>query len=223
MNSINFVPKSVDAEACVERPVRASAAMPEWFKKMPPSIDGHGSGKACPPFVDSFILGYIQKLWCDVEFSGDGKYVSFDSDFDPVTVKKINPKHVPIFEGYESVELQWNTHWEPVTPEGYSTLYLHPLNQYDLPFTTFSGMIETDKFSLTGPLRFLLKKGFNGVIKKGTPLYQMIPIKRESWDSEKYEYNHDMLNYQNNLINQYKHRGKHDGYKKIFWQKKKYN
>jgi hypothetical protein len=29
-----------------------------------------------------------------------------------------------------------------------------------------------------------IEKGFEGVIKQGTPLIQVIPFKRESWESE---------------------------------------
>ena len=219
---IKFIPKDQDVEACVPAPVRAANSIPEWFKKTPISADNEGTSKACPPFVDAFITGYTQRLWCDVEFCDDGQTVYFDSKYAPVTIKKINPKHVPSFEDYVDVELQWNTHWEPVTPEGYSTLYVHPLNQYHLPFMTFSGIIDTDVFSLTGPLRFVLRKGFNGVIKEGTPLYQMIPFKRDKWDHIQYEYDYETLKDQNNKLHNYKFKNKHNAYKKLFWQRKEY-
>jgi hypothetical protein len=31
---------------------------------------------------------------------------------------------------------------------------------------------------------FFLKRGFQGIIKKGTPLFQMIPFKRDNWEME---------------------------------------
>lgn len=219
---IKFIAKDRDTEACVPSPVRSANAVPEWFKNTPLAAEGEGTSKACPPFVDAFTTGYIQKLWCDVEFADNGRTVYFDSKYAPVTIKKNNPQHVPIFDGFESVELQWNTHWEPVTPEGYSALYVHPLNQYNLPFMTFSGIIDTDKFSLTGPLRFLLKSGFNGVIKSGTPLYQIIPLKRDKWNSQSNEYDYEILKDQNNKLHNYKFEHKHNAYKRLFWQKKEY-
>ena len=159
-------------------------------------------------------------MWCDIEILNNGTVAKFDSEHDPITIKKINPKHTPMFNGYVPVELQWNTQWEPVTPKGYSTLYTHPLNQYDLPFMTFSGIIDTDEFNLTGPLRFILKEGFEGVIKKGTPLYQMIPFKRESLDIPEYDYDYDLLLNQNNKIDSYNYENKSGGYKKLFWKNK---
>jgi hypothetical protein len=219
---IKFISKSLEAEACVEKPVQARTAIPEWFKKTPRVVDHLGTSKTCMPFFDTFTTGYIQKLWCDIEFSKNGTFAEFDSDHHPLTIQKENPKHVPIFDGHFSVELQWNTYWEPITPKGYSTLYTHPLNQYDLPFMTFSGIIDTDNFNLTGPLRFILKKGFEGIIKKGTPLYQMIPLKRDDWSNPKYEYDYDTLLNQNSQLNKYKSKNIGNAYKDLFWQKKNY-
>jgi hypothetical protein len=85
---------------------------------------------------------------------------------------------------------------------------------------TFSGIIDTDEFNLTGPLRFILKEGFEGVIKKGTPLYQMIPFKRESLDIPEYDYDYDLLLNQNNKIDSYNYENKSGGYKKLFWKNK---
>jgi len=219
---IKFIPKDADSEACVERPIQARKAVPEWFKNTPLSVDNIGTSKGCMPFLDTFTTGYVQKLWCDVEFYNDGTKVRFDSEYDPVTIKQLNPKHVPIFDGYAPVELQWNTHWEPLTPEGYSMLYVHPLNQYDFPFMTFSGIIDTDKFNLTGPLRFLLKEGFNGVIKRGTPIYQMIPLKRDEWNPPEYEYDYEISSKQNIKLHEHHQKVGAGAYKKMFWQRKDY-
>jgi len=218
---VKFIAKDEDARACVEGPVLARTVIPNWFKDMPRSIDSVGTAKVCTPFVDAFVTGYIQRLWCDIEFYNDGTKVNFESKYPPVTVGKISPKHVPIFDGYGDIELQWNTHWEPVTDEGYSTLYTHPINQYNLPFMTFGGIIDTDNFSLTGPLRFLLKKGFNGIIKKGTPIYQIIPFKRDNWEAPNYDYDYESLREQNEKLDNYKFNHQSGGYKKLFWQKKR--
>jgi hypothetical protein len=71
------------------------------------------------------------------------------------------------------------------TPKGYSLLITHPLNRLDLPFTTLSAVVDADKYPISdGSIPFFLKKDFYGIIKKGTPLFQVIPFKREEWDSE---------------------------------------
>jgi hypothetical protein len=74
--------------------------------------------------------------------------------------------------------------WAVKTPEGYSTLFMHPLHKDPLPFVAIQGFIDTDKFITDGHLSILVEKDFKGVIKQGTPLAQVIPFKREDWKME---------------------------------------
>jgi hypothetical protein len=56
----------------------------------------------------------------------------------------------------------------------------------DLPFQTLSGIVDYDDFiaeRFPNNLPFYIYKGFSGVIPAGTPMYQMIPIKRDAWRS----------------------------------------
>ena len=73
--------------------------------------------------------------------------------------------------------------WGIQTPEGYSSLYLTPMNRFDLPFINTSGIIDTDKVSMPGSLPFFLIEGWVGIIPAGTPYAQIIPFKRENWYS----------------------------------------
>jgi hypothetical protein len=58
------------------------------------------------------------------------------------------------------------------------------MNRHDLPFITMSGIVESDIWGLPVFTAFFLKRGFQGIIKKGTPLFQMIPFKRDNWEME---------------------------------------
>jgi len=69
-------------------------------------------------------------------------------------------------------------------PEGYSALYSQPFNRFELPFLTTSGIIDNDKVKLPGTMPFFIIKGFSGVIPAGTPYAQILPFKRENWESE---------------------------------------
>jgi hypothetical protein len=60
----------------------------------------------------------------------------------------------------------------------------HPANRFDLPFTTLSGIVDSDTALHEGNLPFFIKEGFEGLIPKGTPIFQIIPFKRENWKSE---------------------------------------
>jgi hypothetical protein len=107
-------------------------------------------------------------------------------------------------------------------PKGYSALYVSPLNRHDLPFYTLSGIVDSDSHIQSekdSNIPFLLKNNFSGIIKKGTPLYQIIPIKRDSWDSKFNEFNKE-----ENIVETQKLRQHFWGaYKKIHWKKKEYN
>jgi hypothetical protein len=74
--------------------------------------------------------------------------------------------------------------WFYETPPGYSVLVTHPMNRYDLPFIVQSGIIEADIWGLPVFVAFFLNRNFRGTIPKGTPIFQMIPIKRDSWQME---------------------------------------
>jgi hypothetical protein len=77
--------------------------------------------------------------------------------------------------------LVWTGNWGWKTPRGYSSLVCHPFNRFDLPFTTMAAIIDSDKMYGSGNIPFFLKNDFEGVIKKGTPYAQIVPIKRKKW------------------------------------------
>ena len=229
-----FIPKDKETEIVIPRPQPSKKYIPEWFKDMPVRVEKlnnlgfDGTAKKCMPFLDSLTSGYIQELPCDVFFSRDTEddepiiNYKWGGDFRPVSTRReerASSNSMPYFPGYYKTEFHWNSFWEPQTPKGYSTLYFHPANRFDLPFLTHNAIIDTDNWSVTGPVPFVLKKGFSGLIPAGTPIYQMIFIKRETWDSEASEYDEK---YTKNKVYTVR-KLLSDGYKKQFWSKKEYN
>ena len=69
-------------------------------------------------------------------------------------------------------------------PEGYSALYTHPLNRFELPFLTMSGIVDNDHVRLPGTMPFFFLKAVTGIIPAGTPYAQIFPFRREHWQSE---------------------------------------
>jgi len=233
-NKVLFIPKDKDAEICIQRPQSSKKYIPDWFKSMPievKTIDGLESdytAKKCMPFLDSLTSGYTQELPCDVYIDcnteEDDPVINYrwGGDFRPLSTRREDTRSsnsMPHFPGYYKTEFHWNTFWEPKTPPGYSTFYFHPANRFDLPFITHNGIIDTDVWSLTGPVPFVLKKGFSGLIPAGTPIYQMLFIKRDTWNSEQGKYDESY----NKKIWHSVHRFMSDGYKKQIWSKKEYN
>lgn len=230
-----FIPGTKDSEILVEHPKPSNAYIPEWFKKMPKEKSNMNktgmdkTAKACMPFIDSLTSGYIQELPCDLEIFNNG-VDSFGNDLisyrwhgsiRPCSSRNeeaMSENVFPKFDGYCNVELHWITNWEPQTPKGYSTMYHHPSNRLDLPFYTLTGIIDTDSWSINGPLPFLIKKGFSGIIPVGTPIYQITFIKRENWVSEKTKYDENFI--KKHIQNTKKVIS--GGYKRFYWNRKSF-
>lgn len=126
---------------------------------------------------------------------------------------------LPIPAGHNPTHYIWKFPVSVEFPAGYSALITHPLNRFDLPFTSLSGIVDGNfVLSSSGNYPFFLKENFEGVIKQGTPIVQIIPFKRESWLSKK-----DLSLKEKSRIGLKKTTSVlHGWYKKNFWQRKTY-
>ena len=110
--------------------------------------------------------------------------------------------------------------WTVRTPPGYSCLFMSPvLNQNDY-FYTISAIVDTDTFNDKINFPVLINgdkyNKFNKVFESGTPLVQIIPFKRESWQHSvvKHKIDWQFINsYFTKLWNKYK---------KFSWNRKKW-
>ncbi len=98
-------------------------------------------------------------------------------------------------------------------------IYTHPFNRYDLPFLSLTGIIDNDTYYMENLANhpFFVREGFVGIIPKGTPMLQMIPIKRDRWSSKFEKYDEDLKIRFQDLRKYFT-----DGYKKLYWNKKEY-
>lgn len=238
MENIIFQPSSEEAQVVIKRPMPAKEYVPDWFKSIKPIDKGNPSFKEngmqintnvkmCMPFLDTFTTGYIQETWSDlyidVSSNDDGNLI-VDVAF-PAGPEMVSYRHktteIKITDEYIPIEFIWLQHWVPILPKGYSMLYVHPLNRLDLPFMSLSGIVDNDLYNheLAGAYPFFLKKEFNRtIIPAGTPMYQMIPIKRNSWQSSSINFDlHESMRKKNFIRKKI-----FDGYRDLFWQKKDY-
>jgi len=129
---------------------------------------------------------------------------------------------LPVPFGGENGLLKWRPGWRISTPEGYSCLFTHPLNRHDLPFRTFSGVVDKDKYKLGVEFPFQLLTSIKKdvfILEKGTPICQVLPFKRDNWNSSTIEFNEE-----ENKKEGFKLKSKIvRSYKQQFWQKKVYN
>jgi hypothetical protein len=238
-----------NAEQCLTdeslRPVPAQNVLPEWYRKAKVLAEGVTKDnlveykrvgldtpvtfKSCMPFADAMTSGYLFTLPCDIEIistnNGCTIVVSDESLKQFVDIRPpMSGFHHP--EGYYESHFHWHTMWGVEAPYGWSVMFTQPLNRYDLPFLTTSGIVDSDMSHVSGRIPFFVKKGYNGVLPKGTPFIQLIPIQRANWKSEI-----DLVPRDQQLIkssiSQSVYRPKefpfYGAYKKLKWARKNYN
>jgi hypothetical protein len=199
--NISFIPGGgPNYEGIFIPPEPAVKHVPEWYKSLAKheiwnddkhlnpvnNIGGDGARvatKMCMPFFDSLTAGYYYLLEDDllVELDKNGKpKLSWDKDI--MIMDKRPTIDLPVPDNCHPIHYGWRMNWYYETPPGYSVLITHPMNRHDLPFITMSGIVESDIWGLPVFTAFFLKRGFQGVIKKGTPVFQIIPFKRDNWE-----------------------------------------
>ena len=195
-------------------PVPTQKEIPQWYKdadrfaKMPNgeyyqatkmvcpvpkegTTDDYGkipTWKACPAIMDGFSTGYVLKTPCDIEFVKNS-YGSLDVKISDQRHQDFCGKRsaMPQFEhpkGFYKDHFAWYPDWAIELPEGYSGLFMTPMNRFDLPFINTIGIVDNDKVHLLGTFPFFIAEGWEGVIPAGTPYVQILPFKRENWSHE---------------------------------------
>jgi hypothetical protein len=235
-NIIKFIANSESVYDVEDPPVPAKQTIPKWFKEIPASVSyinappyrKSSTVKRCMPFLDALTSGYTIRMPQDVAvYYENGKMLTHwgvDTEFaDPVMdldFPKFRSEGLPVPEGYYPDVWRLTTYPRIVTPKGYSILVTHPLNRYDLPFLTLSGVVDSDSINVVLALNMYVRNGFEGIIERGTPVAQVIPFKREEWG-------HEVLPSLNKLEERKEHfnvRSKLDrSYMNNFWNKKKFD
>jgi hypothetical protein len=193
--TIKFIPSSKnDADlAFIEIPKPAKNFIPDWWKTQDYFLNTEDnfdnlSFKACMPFLDTFVSGYMMYTSQDllVKIENEKPFIYWKVNPD-AAVERNSLDNIPVPTGHNKTHFAWKMHFGFELPKGYSLLITHPLNRFDLPFTTVSGIVD-ESVPWGGKFSFWLKDGFQGIIPKGTPIAQIIPFKRDSWKSEKADY-----------------------------------
>lgn len=219
-----------------EKPGNMKDIIPEWYKKLEKFTGGKldiepstVNVKSCIPFLDTYLTGYYVPTPVDflvTEENGEVfvKWRKWEDPNVPLSsyVGVRGPemtKGMPTPPGYHDKHFTWTTQLSLKCPKGYSLLITQPLNRFDLPTYTLTGIVDAENILQSGNLPFFVKKGFTGLIKAGTPIMQVIPIKNEPW---KLVENENL--YEEAELVAAKSSSRIIGfYKDNFWQKKQYS
>ena len=212
-------------------PIRlASKSLPDWYKKRQPTPVGTdsltkaaGNFKHCVPFLDVMSAGYIVELTQDVTVRrlSDGN-LRLQWPIEKLEVAVVRESatntNLPTPAGHDSTHFAWVVDKHFKTPKGWSLLYTHPFNQSQLPFTTLSGLVDSDSVVSSGKLPFYIRDDFEGLIPAGTPIVQLLPIKRDSWVAKEDQSIQKIGRL--HMFNAYRHIS--GWYKKNIWIRKEY-
>lgn len=204
--------------------------VPEWYRRAETTYVEkgveHAGLKKCVPYLDAMISGYAIVTPTDI-FVSKNEDGSLKLGWNGTDVSanfimerpKASGETMPRPEHHYPNHLVFSGFWGVKTPRGWSLLFTHPLNRQDLPFTTLSGIVDSDKFSASGNIPFFIKEDFTGVIPAGTPIVQLIPIKRAKWSMIKNDKGlWDLEHIQGEAA-----RNPETSYKKKSWIRKVYN
>ena len=213
------------------KPCPAKRALPDWLKTLAAiAPNGAPTAKKCPPFTDTFSMGYIIPTWQEFNLIPvDGVY-SFRAGITHIHNPYEQSKPVCSYQfpeqyqgtpltGYQVLKIQ--TPWIIKTPPNTSLLILPPIGGTSLPFEAIPAVIDTDTyhvpFGFTCKIKYDPNKTYN--IQPGQPIAQVIPFRRESWNMESTISTMLESAKASNKLRSYIM----SGYKKLFWKKKEYN
>lgn len=235
VNEIEFIALDKYAFEVCPKPFPASQAIPQWWKDASPYIknednpdgkkiivsnnESNASFKKCTPMLDMLSSGYIVPLWADVQVT--------IQDHGPQLTWRVHKQVFDIHygqevetpDGYQKTQFKFLNQWVPKLPKGFSALIIPCPGYPNSIFRPISGVIDYDK--TTHPLYppVYLKNDFDGIVEKGTPMFQIIPFKRNNWNSKFsfLEAGQELINLdrdvKSTIVN---------NYVKNFWEKKTY-
>ena len=203
MKKIKFIAISELTHNLKEKPKPSKLHIPNWYKKAPAYffngkkeknariITGNNrqknlTFKHCMPLIDGMNAGYIIELQCDIQCTIDNngqfllEWLPNDNIF---STHGDNTEFITEPFGYHKRVVKYHWNILPKTPKGYSCLIMKPLAHNDLKLHAVPAIVDTDTNNQSFDIPMWVAKDYKGVIKKGTPLAQIIPFKRDDWSS----------------------------------------
>ena len=194
--------KELESYIGKEKKPNGSGGTSATIKRCMPVFDAIAAGYIITSYVDIYVsqtdVFYADKSYYDKT----GKTRSLSK----VQIKKRNLKEtMPHYEwpSYSPIDFhssdqlpnypnnpghisypKWINPWGITTPPGYSTLFIAPMHRSSV-FTILEGVVDTDEYNAAVNFPFVLNDiSYEGLIPAGTPIAQVIPFKRDSWEMQ---------------------------------------
>ena len=174
-------------------PQPARTMIPDWYKNTESYISGEkipsGEGqtsatiKRCMPVFDAITAGYILTTYVDVYVSQREGAPWYEwPSAGPIQFHPI--EQAPLHPAVNGAPFpKWINPWSIRTPENWSILFMPPMHRENQPFQILPGIVDTDQYFSPTNFPFVLNDvTFEGLIPAGTPMAQVIPICRDSWE-----------------------------------------
>ena len=177
---ILMIPK--DYRLLENPPVINGTTWPDWWKNMPKERGTTMLG--CKGIQDYLSMGITVPLWCDMQFDpmGHTDFVATpaDSFFGVERFTYDSCEGAPINDGRARPEAAYLKLVSPYlykTAPGYSMLVLPVAYEPDSRYEVLPAIVNTDYYhNLHAVIRVMTGESFD--VRAGTPLYHLIPFKR---------------------------------------------
>lgn len=215
-------------------PLPSKKLIPDWFKQIPPHNENDLTVKKCVPFLDAMSVGYTILNHIDIHIwqLADGEVrQQWVDDKQKAHYKRWPPiethpqRQVPGSPMTGYTILKYMSPWIIETPPEYSLLFLPPINRLEIPIVPLVGLVDSDTYKNNVNIPFIhtMLEPDEKVhtIPKGTPICQIIPVKRDTWQADYTFLDATELDKQKKLREEI-HEDRDDWYKNHAHQKKKY-
>ncbi len=183
-------------------PVPAAKAMPEWFRKMPPShpvepnqrfpfgissrlrlSNVNATVRRCPGIVGYLAHGYIVPLWSDfvVQVRPNAIYAFGSNATAQVSLhsRKLHFLTMPPRPGYYPDAVKFTNPWKVRAPRGYSVMVSAPFYHFEDRFQIVPGIVEADTYHQIHVNTFFRAEEADHELKMGSPFLLVTPFRRE--------------------------------------------
>jgi hypothetical protein len=172
-------------------PYPAIQGIPSWWKEVPRKVkEGPLTVKTCPSFVDYFSQGFILPAWEDaiLKYDSDADYWNVATQMGNTDTHRWSIHGTDQFLGHVDVSVnnlkptmvfKADSPWRIFTKPGWSVLQVPLFYHFDNNFTALPGIIDTDIVHEANVQLLYFGNGEDIKIKRGQPLVQYIPFKRE--------------------------------------------